>query len=72
MYYGNAVEDNDQERQKLESASQRAAEGWRFRHLGTKPLDALRGMVANACRFLSDRLDRLEAAMRSTRERFSY
>jgi len=72
VYYGDVLEDNDQERRKLENASQRAAEAWRFRHLETRAIDVLRDRVANVCGFLSECLDRLEVAMRPTRERTSY
>ena len=73
MYsYIDTVEDNDQERLRLQKASQNAATSWRFRHLRTAEVTFLQTLVAKVRVFLSKRPSRKGAAARPVRERLSY
>jgi hypothetical protein len=45
MYYGDVVLYNDEQRLRLKEASQKAAQGWRFRTVQSRGLWILSGVV---------------------------
>jgi hypothetical protein len=63
MYYGDAILFNDEQRARLKTASRKAAQGWRFRHV-KGPGVRLLGAAVQAASALAH--DLVEATRRKT------